>query len=71
MRGALEIFPIPDTFFTIPNAAHCRMTRKQLRSALLQCPFMACGRLYELKGKHMGAGVYEVRAIKWESTDGR
>ena len=49
-------------FARMPGSYHCRLSQKEYGELLLQSPFMACGHLWELRGKSVGAGVYEVRA---------
>ena len=49
-------------FFSNPEVAHQTLTRKELQSLLLNTggKIISCGRLRELKSRHLGAGIYEV-----------
>ena len=51
-----------NNFYTMPHLARATMTRKQLKETLLATEgwIMACGRLWDIKNKHLGAGVYSV-----------
>jgi hypothetical protein len=53
---------LPDNFYTMPKVANMTLTRKQLRETLLYTGgwIIACGRIHEIKSKHLGAGVYRV-----------
>ena len=46
-------------------AGHATVERKELRELLLYTDgtMMARGRLYTIKAKHVGAGVYDVRLV--------
>lgn len=49
-----------DNFYQIPNVASQTMNRKDLKETLLWTggKILTCGRLRELKSKHLGAGIY-------------
>ena len=51
-----------DNFYRIPEHFSSTLTRKQLRETLLDTDgyVMACGRLWDIKSKHLGAGVYRI-----------
>ena len=53
---------LPNIFYTMPGTANTTMVRKDLKELLLETEgrVIACGRLYEIKSKHLGAGVYRV-----------
>ena len=53
---------LPRHFYTMPNMAHTTMDRKDLKELLLSTggSVIACGRLYDIKTKNLGAGVYKV-----------
>jgi len=46
----------------MPHNATTTVTRKQLKEILLATEgwIMACGRCWDVKGKHLGAGVYRI-----------
>lgn len=57
--------PIEDLrqiFWTQPELARMTMTRRELRAALLKHEgwISACGQMWDIVSKHIGAGVYEV-----------
>jgi hypothetical protein len=56
------MIPLPDHFWTIPATAQTTMPRKQLQSVLLASDgaIIACGRLWDIVSKNLGAGVYRV-----------
>ena len=45
-----------------PGIRRERMTRNELRTLLLESPtpFYVWGRPYDIRSKHVGAGIYEV-----------
>lgn len=51
-------------FFITPKFARQIMTYKEWQetAAITQCRIVALGETYELTAKHMGGGMYEVRA---------
>ena len=53
---------LPKTFYTMPELAHMTTDRKELKELLLNTgsDIIACGRLYDIVTKHLGAGVYKV-----------
>ena len=53
---------LPLSFYEIPRFARTTMTRKDLKETLLSTNgwVMACGTLWDIRSKHIGAGVYEV-----------
>ncbi len=55
---------LSDNFYTTPQLARQIMTRKEWQETAkaTQCRILACGESYELTTRHMGGGMYEVRA---------
>ncbi len=53
---------LPDHFFTMPRTAHPTMTTPELRSVLMRHDgqVCACGELWTIRNKHIGAGVHRV-----------
>ncbi len=53
-----------DSFYTTPKLARQIMSYKDWRETaeVTQCRILACGETHELTAKHMGGGMYEVRA---------
>ena len=53
---------LPGHFFTMPRIAHTTMTTRELREVLLKHDgqIIACGEMWTIKNKHIGAGVYRV-----------
>lgn len=53
-------------FLASMPAGHTTVTRGQLRELLLRSDgtMMACGSLYNIRAKHIGAGVYSVRLVR-------
>jgi hypothetical protein len=53
---------LPMNFYTMPELAKTTMDKKDLRELLLATDgcIIACGVLYDIKAKHLGAGVYRV-----------
>ncbi len=53
-----------DNFFTTPKFARQIMTYKdwQETAAATQCRILSLGETHELTARHMGGGMYEVRA---------
>lgn len=53
---------LPMNFYTIPTLAKTTMGKKDLKELLLATDgcVIACGCLYDIKSKHIGAGVYRV-----------
>lgn len=60
---------LPVWFFTNPGGSQTNttMTTKQLRDLLLYNDgrIMACGDLWDIQSKSLGAGVYRVWLKKW------
>jgi len=58
---------LPSHFYTMPKHAQTTMTRMDLQELLLETggKIIACGKLYNIKPKKLGAGVYEVRLEKY------
>ncbi len=50
------------TFYSMPDIANQSMNRKDLEELLIDTggKILTCGRLRELKSKHIGAGIYRV-----------
>jgi hypothetical protein len=59
---------LPNIFYAMPRTAHTTMDRKDLKELLLETggQTLACGRLWEIKAKHLGAGVYKVSLTREE-----
>ena len=61
---------LPITFFTNPGgeSTTTTMTTKELRTLLLynEGRILACGDLWDIKSKSLGAGVYRVWLKKWK-----
>ena len=59
---------LPNVFYNMPTTAHTTMDRKDLKELLLETDgqVICCGRLYDIKAKSLGAGVYRVTLVKWE-----
>ena len=57
---------LSNNFYVIPHIAAMTMTRKQLKETLLYTDgkIIACGYMYDIKSKHIGAGVYSVTLKK-------
>ena len=53
---------LPTQFYTMPELAHTTMDKKDLKELLLTVGsnIIACGKLYDIKTKHLGAGIYKV-----------
>ena len=53
---------LPKNFYTMPKFASMTIDRKGLKELLLNTGdnIIACGRLYDIVTKHLGAGVYKV-----------
>ncbi len=53
---------LPMNFYTMPKLASMTIARKELKELLLNTGsnIIACGRLYDIVTKHLGAGVYKV-----------
>jgi len=53
---------LPTNFYTMPRWASTTMDKKDLKELLLSTSgcIIACGELYDIKNKHLGAGVYKV-----------
>jgi len=53
---------LPTHFYTMPEIAHTTMDNKDLKELLLTTGsnIIACGRLYDIKTKPLGAGVYKI-----------
>lgn len=52
-----------ENHYTMPTIAISTLTRQELRSTLLATDGMvlACGRSWDIKSKHLGAGVYQIK----------
>ena len=59
---------LPTYFYTMPRHAHGTFDRKELRKILLSNggQITANGELYDVKTKHLGAGVYKVWLEHWQ-----
>ena len=53
---------LSNSFYQIPDYARQTVTRKELKEILLDTDgrIVTCGRLMELKSKHIGAGLYVI-----------
>ena len=53
---------LPDNFYTMPDKAEKVVDRKELKKILLGLGgrIIACGVLYDIKNKHLGAGIYKI-----------
>jgi len=53
---------LPMNFYTMPQYASMTMDRKDLKELLLSTSgwVTACGEIYDIKNKSLGAGVYKV-----------
>lgn len=53
---------LPPSFYTVPGQGFTTMTRAELRDTLLATDgqVLVRGNLWEVVGKHLGAGVYRV-----------
>jgi len=53
---------LSDIFYRVPEYANTTMTKTHLRETLLATDgwIMACGSIYDIKPKHLGAGIYKV-----------
>jgi len=53
---------LPDIFYTMPRVANTTMDKKDLKELLLHNEgwIMACGHMYDIESKHIGAGVYRI-----------
>ncbi len=52
---------LPMMFWQIPHLANETVTRKELREILLAKDFIcARGVLWDVKSKHLGAGIYKI-----------
>jgi len=62
-----------DNFYTTPKLARQIMTYKQWQetAAATQCRIIANGETYELTAKHMGGGMYEIKANLTYWKDGK
>ena len=54
---------LPGIFYAMPGDANTTMTRKQVSETLLATGgwVMSCGASYDIKAKHLAAGVYLVK----------
>ncbi len=53
---------LPTNFYTMPHLASTTMDKKDLKELLL-CSggqIIACGHMWDIDSKHIGAGVYRV-----------
>lgn len=59
---------LPMQFYTMPTTASMVMDRKDLKELLLETggQIIARGRFWDIKSKHIGAGVYKVTLKLWE-----
>ena len=48
---------------SMPGLAHTTVERKELKQILLDTDgqLMACGRLWDIESRHLGAGVYRIK----------
>lgn len=55
-------YTLPTRFYQIPQSATDTIERKDLKAVLLETngSIIACGRLWDIKNKHLGAGVYKI-----------
>lgn len=53
---------LSNNFYSMLALAKATMTRNQLKETLLATDgwVMACGRIWDIRSKHLGAGVYSV-----------
>ena len=53
---------LPKNFYTMPEWASMTIDKKELKELLLNTgsDIIACGRLYDIITKHLGAGVYKI-----------
>lgn len=53
---------LPDTFYRVPHLATATMRRKEIAAIYLGSgeSIMACGKLWMIRCRHLGAGVYKV-----------
>lgn len=53
---------LTNNFYSMPNYAIMSMTKKELKETLLVTDgwIMSCGYCYDIKSKHLGAGIYKV-----------
>jgi hypothetical protein len=60
---------LPQSFYTMnPDLCRTTLTSEQLRETLLATDgqIIAHGELFDLKTRHLGAGIYEVRLGRWK-----
>lgn len=59
---------LTDNFYAMPLYANTTMTSKELKETLLYTEgnIMACGELWDIKSKSLGAGVYKIWLKKWK-----
>jgi len=57
-----------DNFYTMPRFAYTTMTKRQVQETLLYTEgrVMACGEMWDVVSRHLGAGMYRVSLRKWE-----
>jgi hypothetical protein len=57
---------LPNSFYTMPVYASTTMRRKDYQDTLLATDgfIMACGSMWDIIGKNMGAGIYRVTLKK-------
>ena len=55
---------LDDSFYSTPKTARQIMTYHQWQETAIatQCRILSCRETYKLTAKHMGGGMYEVRA---------
>ena len=53
---------LPASFYTIPRYANTTMSKKDLKELLLNLDgwVLSCGYGWDIKSKHLGAGIYKV-----------
>ena len=53
---------LPNNFYTMPGFASMTIESKDLKELLLNTggEIIACGRLYDIVTKHLGAGIYKL-----------
>lgn len=64
---------LDDSFYRTPKYARQIVTYKQWQkiAAATQCRILSCGESYDLTTKHMGGGMYEIKAKETYWKDGK
>lgn len=62
----MKVLPMP--FYTMPTMASIVMDKKDLKELLLETSgtIIARGRMWDIKSKHIGAGVYKITLKRME-----